>query len=162
MTPKKTISPENALARVAALCSRSEQAEHDIRIKLCNWGIQQDSIEKIITRLIDEKYIDEQRYAIAFTRDKFRFDGWGRIKIAYSLRNKHISSNVIENALAEIYDNEYIQSLEHLLRNKLRSLNKKNDIQKKASLLRFATSRGYEPGLIYSILPKIINCDEDF
>lgn len=162
MTEKKTISPENALARVAALCSRSEQAEHDIRVKLYNWGISQESTEKIIARLIEEKYIDEQRYAVAFTRDKFRFDGWGRIKIAYTLKGKHISNTVIENALVEIDEDEYVQALEHLLRNKLRSLNKKSDIQKKASLLRFAASRGYEQNLIYSILPKIINCDDEY
>lgn len=162
MNLKQPISPENALARVAALCSRCEQAEADIRKKLSDWGISRNNADKIIQRLIEEKYLDEERYATAFTRDKFRFDGWGRIKITYNLKMKQISSEYIENALSKIDDDEYLQTLERILRNKLRSVSDKDDVQKKASLLRFASSRGYEPNLIYRILPKIIKGEDEF
>ena len=162
MTPKKPLTPENALARAAALCSRSEHAEYDIRRKLNEWGITFASANDIIYRLISEKYIDEQRYATAFVRDKYRFDGWGRMKIVFALKSKHISDDAIENALTEIDEEEYAQALEKALRSKLRSLSGKSDLQKKASLVRFAASRGYEASLTYRIMPQIIECDEDF
>lgn len=162
MPTKKPLSPENALSRVAMLCSRCEQAEYDIRNKLKSWGIAEPDIETIINRLINEKYLNEERYALAFTRDKFRFEGWGRIKIAYHLKCKHFSQDVIDIALSEIDEGEYIRSLEHILQVKMRSLRGKEPIQAKASLLRFASSRGFEPNLIYQALSKLINCDDDY
>lgn len=159
--PKQPITPENALSRAAALCSRCEQAEWDIRKKLKDWSIPQDKADAIIDRLIDEKYLDEQRYATAFARDKFRFDGWGRIKIAFTLKNKHISASAIENALATIDEDDYLQSLKNALSAKLRTIKGKDNIHTKAALVRFAASRGYEPNLIYSVLPQIIHCDEE-
>ena len=162
MPTKKPLSPENALSRAAMLCSRCEQAEYDIRNKLKSWGIADPDIETIINRLINEKYLNEERYALAFTRDKFRFEGWGRIKIAYHLKCKHFSQDVIDIALSEIDEGEYIRSLEHILQVKMRSLRGKEPIQAKASLLRFASSRGFEPNLIYQALSKLINCDDDY
>lgn len=161
MPSKKPLSPENALARAAMLCSRCEQAEFDIRNKLKTWGISSGDIETIIDRLTREKYLDEERYAIAFTRDKFRFERWGRIKIAYHLKCKLISQHIIDKALSEIHETLYTQSLEHLLSQKARSLKGKEPIQIKASLLRFASSKGFEPELIYRLLPKFVNCEED-
>lgn len=156
------MSKENALYRVAALCSKCEQAEHDIRTKLKSWGISSYDIDTIIQRLIDEKYIDEERFAIAFTRDKFRFNGWGRLKIAYHLRLKHISQQAVDNAIADIEEEAYIQSLELILSSKLRTLKNKEPLQVKASLLRFASSRGFEPALICRLIPKFIDYhDED-
>ena len=162
MPIKKPISPENALSRAAMLCSRCEQAEYDIRNKLKSWGITDSDIENIINRLISENYLNEERFAIAFTRDKFRFEGWGRIKIAYHLKCKHVTQHVIDAALSEIDKNEYIQSLEHILQVKMRSLKGKEPILAKASLLRFASSRGFEPNLIYRVLPKFVNCDDEY
>ena len=85
MITRKTLSPENALVRMAALCSKCEQTEYDIRLKLKSWGISQNDIDTIINRLLQEKFIDEQRYATAFTRDKFHFAGWGKIKITFQI-----------------------------------------------------------------------------
>lgn len=158
---KRPISPENALARVAALCSRCEQAEWDIRKKLNDWGIAQDKADAIIDRLIDERYLDENRYANAYARDKFRFGGWGRIKIAFSLKNKHVSQSAINEAIATIDENVYLQALKHALSSKLRTIKDKDELQTKASLVRFAASRGYEPNLIYSVLPEIFHCNEE-
>lgn len=153
MTPP--LSEENALYRAAALCSRCEQAESDIRTKLKGWGISGDEAEKIITRLISEKYIDENRYAHAYCRDKFRFSSWGRVKIAFALRQKHISSEAIEAALAEIDENAYQDALQTTLRAKFRSLRGKEPAQVRASLYRFAASRGFEPNLVMSAITEI-------
>lgn len=158
---RKPISPENALYRAAALCSIGEQAENDIRIKLKNWGITPNDADKIISRLLDEKYISEERYARAFCRDKFRFGGWGKVKIAFSLKQKMISQDIIANALEEISDDDYKEALLKALKAKNKTLSYKEPAQARASLCRFAASRGFEPALIFSLLPQVIsNCDE--
>ena len=158
---KRYVSPENALYRLAALCSQGEQCEFDMRTKLRNWNIGESDADKIIDRLIDEKYIDETRYANAYCRDKFRFSGWGRIKIGYSLKQKRIDRNVISAALDAIDQDEYITMLRNILKSKMRLLEAREPIKAKASLIRFAASRGFESDLIFSILPEIINADDD-
>ena len=160
----KNISPENALHRIAALCSRSEQAEADIRKKLTSWGINSEDAENIIARLIEEKYLDEMRYAHAFVRDKFRFGGWGRTKIAYAMRQKHISADCIADALTEIDETEYIDTLLYALKSKLRAIAGKEPFLQRAALFRFAASRGFEPQIIgkaISSIMKTSNCDDD-
>lgn len=160
MRTKKPISVESAFAKAAALCSRCEQAESDIRRKLSDWGISQNDADNIIQKLIDHRFLDEVRFASAFTRDKFRFEGWGRIKISYNLKMKHISSHIIEEALALIDEEEYTATLKRILSTKMRTLTAKEPLQAKASLVRFAASRGFEPNLIYKYLPDFPDSDD--
>ena len=162
MIPKKPISIENALTRAAALCSHCEQAESDIRRKLLSWGLSSTDADKVIDRLIDERFLDNSRYASAFVRDKFRFEGWGRIKIAYQLKMKSIPPHIINEALSLIDDDEYIASLTRILHSKMRSLASKEPLQAKASLVRFAASRGFEPAPIYKHLPSQFGSDDEY
>lgn len=161
MISGKKLTPENALNRAAALCTRSEQAAGDIRTKLKSWGISTYDADNIIKRLKEERFIDEQRFAYAFVHDKFRFAGWGKIKIAYRLKSKQIPEQAINEALANIDDEAYTSALRHILKNKLPELKGKEPLQVKASLLRFAASRGFEPDLIYRILPEFINSNDE-
>ena len=94
-------TPAQALSALAALCSRGEQAESDLREKLRKWEVSPADADRIIQRLKEENFLSDERYARAFVRDKFRFNGWGRIKIAHALRQKHIDSQWIEQALAD-------------------------------------------------------------
>ena len=94
----KTLTPPEALHRAAALCSSSEHCIADIREKLSRWGIGEPDARTIVERLVQERFIDEGRYAIAFAKDKFRFSGWGRIKIRYALQQKRIGNSDIVNA----------------------------------------------------------------
>ena len=89
----KTLTPPEALHRSAALCSSSEHCIADIREKLSRWGIGEPDARTIVERLVQERFIDEGRYAIAFAKDKFRFSGWGRIKIRYALQQKRIGTS---------------------------------------------------------------------
>ncbi len=96
----KTLTPPEALHRAAALCSSSEHCIADIREKLSRWGIGEPDARTIVERLVQERFIDEERYAIALAKDKFRFSGWGRIKIRYALQQKRIGNSDIGNALS--------------------------------------------------------------
>ena len=100
--PRKLITPDNAFLRLATLCARCEQAEGDLRKKLHDWGLSASDANAVIARLKQEHYLDNERYARAYCRDKLRFNGWGRIKISYMLRGKGIEQEYIDAALAEI------------------------------------------------------------
>lgn len=162
MKTKKPISPENALARAAALCSRCEKAESDIRNKLSSWGISPNDADNITQKLIENRFLDEVRFASAFARDKFNLEGWGRVKIAYQLRMKRISSEAIEEALSHIDENEYISILKIILNAKMNSLASKDPIKAKAAVVRYASSRGFETNLIFKYMPDFPGCDDDF
>ena len=163
-TGKKPISAANALNSAAALCSRSEQASADIVKKLRDWGLAEADVAAVMERLVKEKFVDDGRYAVAFVRDKFRFNGWGRRKIAYGLRQKGVAQDLIDEAMDEITDEDYKAMLRHLLEGKARSLEGKEPRLAKASLLRFAASRGFEPEVFFPIVDKLAGggCDEDW
>ena len=116
----------------------------------------------VIARLKQEQYLDNERYAHAYCRDKLRFNGWGRIKINYMLRGKGIEQEYIDAALAEIDEEQYVSILDDALASKAKTLQGKSPDQLRASLLRFAASRGFEPGIIFEAVSRIISSsDED-
>ena len=145
---KINLTYEEALHKAAMLCSSGEKCEYDIREKLLSWKISESDTTKIINYLIQEKYLDEKRFAEFFVKDKFRFNKWGKIKIAYMLKQKRISSAVIQDALNSIDDDEYCSTLQELLQSKLKGLKYKDEYDKRAKLFRFAQSRGFESHLI--------------
>ena len=144
----KTLTPPEALHRAAALCSSSEHCIADIREKLSRWGIGEPDARTIVERLVQERFIDEGRYAIAFAKDKFRFSGWGRIKIRYALQQKRIGNS-------DIVNEAYTTRLADLLEKKSRSINDEDVEVRRSKLLRFAASRGCETELVFRILKEI-------
>lgn len=152
----KTLTPPEALHRAAALCSSSEHCIDDIRQKLTRWGIGTTDTQTIIERLVHERFIDEERYAIAFVRDKFRFACWGRIKMSYALQQKRIPGHLIAHALSHINNELYTTRLTALLQEKSRSITDENPETRRAKLFRFAASRGFESDLIFKAIKEIL------
>ena len=159
--PRKPITPDNAYLRLATLCARCEQAEGDLRKKLRDWGIASSDADAIIDRLKQERYLDNERYARAYCRDKLRFNGWGRIKIAFMLKGKGIEQEFIDAALAQIDEEQYVNILNEALEAKARSLKDKEPQQARASLLRFAASRGFESNLIFPAVSRLTPYNND-
>ncbi|MGQ8337391.1 regulatory protein RecX [Sunxiuqinia sp. A32] len=147
---------KEAYQKAAFLCSKSEKSSNKIKLKLIDWGLTEDESISIVEKLIEEKYINDERYASSFVRDKFRFNKWGKIKIAYHLKADRISSNAIDKALKEIDDSAYRNTLEKLLKEKTRKIKAVNQYDQKAKLFRFAQSRGFESDHIFSILDEIL------
>ena len=141
----KTLTPPEALHRAAALCSSSEHCIADIREKLSRWGIGEPDARTIVERLVQERFIDEERYAIALAKDKFRF----------SLQQKRIGNSDIVNALSLIDEEAYTTHLADLLEKKSRSINDEDVEVRRSKLLRFAASRGFETELVFRILKEI-------
>jgi regulatory protein len=141
-----------ALNKAMTLCSRQELCSEDVRNKLLIWGVVKDDIEKIISILIKENFLNESRYATAFVRDKFNYNKWGKIKITAHLRAKKLSPDIIRTALDLIDNEQYAEILRGLINDHRRSVKAKNQYDLKAKLLRYGLSKGFESSLLYDML----------
>src|ERR1035437_5331603 len=143
------------LDKAMAQCSHREFCIDDIRGKLSLWGLEKDDADKIIKTLIAEKFIDETRYSSAFVRDKFKYNKWGRVKIAAHLKSKKIPEDKINEALRSIDNDQYIKFLRGLLEGHRRTVKAKNKYDLKSKLLRYGLSKGFESNLLYDILNEL-------
>ena len=150
---------QKALHSAADKCSRQERCVSEIRKKLIKWELSDEEVEKAIAYLIREKFIDEDRFAAFYVRDKFRFNGWGRIKIRWQLRQKEVNSDCLEEALQLLDEESYMEKLAELLYNKRRQIKHKDVWQTKAALVRFGQSRGFEPDLVYQQVDHLLNAE---
>jgi regulatory protein len=147
-----TLLFDTALKRSMALCAGREMCRSDIKKKLSSWGLQEIDIERIIEKLVKEKFIDEERYSSAFVRDKFRYNKWGKVKIASTLKMKSIPAETINNAIGSIDDETYMTALRDMISSQRRKVKAKNQYDLKGKLLRFGLSRGFESHLLYDLL----------
>lgn len=147
---------KTAFNKSAALCAKQERCCCEIEDKLVLWEVDKVIIEKVISQLIDEKYIDENRFAGFYARDKFRFNKWGKQKIAWHLRRKKIDQEIIKDVLNKLDDRDYNETLFLLMKEKERGLPVNDPYKKKAALIRFAVSRGFEFDQIMKTLERLL------
>ena len=152
---KKECTVEEARLKAEAYCAMSEHCTDDVCRKLEQWGAPLSAYDSILEYLKKEKYVDDRRYAIAFVRDKYRFNQWGRIKIAQALRMKQIGSEEICQAMEEVDEAEYLDILTSAISRKLPTIKAVNDYERRGKLVRFAASRGYEVDKILHCLDRI-------
>ena len=147
--------PLKVADRMRALCSRREYCRKDILKKVMT-ALDGDAAkaEEVVGKLVEERYVDDRRYAAAFARDKASIAGWGAAKIRYMLAAKGVDREIIASALEEIDVNRADARLEKLMENKARSL--KDDPQRRVKLLRFGVGRGYGYDEVSSLLDRIL------
>ena len=121
----------------------SEQCCEDMRKKMRQWELPEGAEEQILARLVGERFIDEQRFARAFVRDKFRYNGWGRVRIEYELKRRKIAQRHIEEALEELSTEDQLETLRELIRKKRPTVKGKNEYEICGKLIRFALGRGF-------------------
>jgi regulatory protein len=141
-----------ALNRAMALCAGREICSYDINRKLIFRGLKDDEASKILNILIQDKFIDDERYALAFVKDKFRNNKWGRIKIGSALKMKRIPEEMIRNAMESINDEEYNNLLKSILAKQKKTIKAKNQFDLKGKLLRHCLAKGFESHLVYDLL----------
>jgi regulatory protein len=107
-------------------------------------GVEDADCEQIIEKLKEDNFLNEQRFCEFYVKDKFRFNGWGKIKIAYMLSLKKIDKQTVNQALEVINEDEYHEILKNLLASKSRSTKAASDYEKNSKLFKFALSRGFE------------------
>jgi regulatory protein len=143
---------KTVLSKAMAQCSRREFCYGEVRAKLDSWGLGDNDNEKIINVLIKENFINEERFARAFVRDKFNYNKWGKVKITSHLRVKNIPGDIIKTALETIDNDLYIRTLRDLISGHSRFVKAKNQYDLKAKLLRYGLSKGFESSLLYDLL----------
>lgn len=152
---RKQLNYREALLKATELCSHSEKCAFDIELKCREWQLSSEETTKVTEFLIQEKYIDHQRYANSFVSDKFKLNKWGKIKIAYPLRQKHLGNALIQSALDSLDDVIYLEVLSELLSVKAKTVKEKDPYSRRSKLLAFAQSRGFEVDLALKVMEKI-------
>jgi len=154
---KKEITEQEAFLQLATLCAQAEHCEKEMRDKLKRWDVDDAAQDRIIQRLISERYIDDERYAQAFVKDKIRYNKWGRRKVQQALWLKHIDPEIQQRVLDEIDDSEYLDVLRPLLRQKRNTVKAQSDYELNQKLVRFALGRGFT----FDIIRQCLDVDED-
>lgn len=158
MKAKKPITPEDAQARLEALCARAEHSSGEMAERLRRWQIGASDAERIIASLKAHRFVDDRRFARAYVTDKVKFARWGKRKVYQGLRTKRVAPEIIKEALSEIDSDMYESALEGLLKAKIAANRELTDTYEgRTRLYRFAASRGFEPQLCSSVLRRILN-----
>ncbi|HLN72749.1 MAG: regulatory protein RecX [Methylococcaceae bacterium] len=145
----------SAYLKATAICSRGETCSFDILEKLRKWGLEEAQAREVIDQLKAEKYIDDERFARAYVKDKFRFNHWGRQKIAYMLSSKRIGKEIQQAAFEEIEDESYSEELIKLIKSKEKSVKADDPFDKRNKLMRFAMARGFETDKIFKAFKEL-------
>jgi regulatory protein len=149
---KKDITEQEAYLQLAALCAQAEHCQQEMRDKMRRWELDEIVQNRIIDRLIKERYVDDERYARAFVKDKIRYNKWGRRKVQQGLWQKRIDADIQQRVLDEIDEKEYLDILRPLLKQKRKSIRAASDYELNQKLARFALSRGFTFDLIRQCL----------
>jgi regulatory protein len=152
---KKYFSKEETLQKAKQYCAYQERSHQEVKEKLYGFGLYKNDVEELMSLLIEENYLNEERFAIAFAGGKFRIKQWGKVKIKYELQQKKVSAYCIKKALAEIDEADYEKCLQKLAEAKLATLkNEKNIFTKKTKLKNYLMQKGYESNLVIEIVNK--------
>ena len=149
---KKEKTEQEAYLELAALCAQAEHCQQEMRDKMRRWEMDEAVQERVIGRLVKERYIDEERYTRAFVNDKIRYQKWGRRKIQQTLWMKRIDNDIQQCVLDEVDDEEYLDVLRPLLRQKRKTTKAQSDYELNQKLLRFALGRGFTFDIIRQCL----------
>ncbi|MBW6459786.1 MAG: RecX family transcriptional regulator [Bacteroidales bacterium] len=137
--------------KLCSYCAYQERCVSEVMDKLRQWKIDDDKAEKIIARLTEENFLNEERFARAFAGGKFRINKWGRVKISYELQRKQVPDHFIQLGIEEIDEEEYIETLRELLVKKDREIKEKDGFKKKQKLISFGVQKGYEFELVRKV-----------
>ena len=149
---KKNTDEKVALAKAEHYCAYQERSQQEVREKLYEWGMYPKGVENVIMHLIDGNFLNEERFANAYTIGKFRQNGWGKIKIKQGLKLKKVSDPLIKKALKSINEDEYLKMLQKVIHKKEALLSEKDPYKRRYKLHQYALSRGYENDLISDVL----------
>jgi regulatory protein len=153
----KITDPHLALVKMQGWCAYQERSQQDARDKLYELGMWTEAVEEIISQLIQDNFLNEERFACSFARGKFSIKKWGRIKIKQELKQKRVGEYCLKKAMKEIDETEYLNTLKKLIESKRLLIKESNKVKLKYKLLNYALSKGYESDLIYDVLNNMEN-----
>lgn len=156
MINNKYYSKEEALAKAKQYCAYQERSHGEVREKLYSFGLYKKDVDELLSELISDNYLNEERFALMYAGGKFRIKQWGRTKIKYALRQKQVSDYSIKKALAAIDETAYGETLQKLFDKKLQTLrSEKNIFTKKRKLQDYLMQKGFETDLIRQLMADL-------
>jgi regulatory protein len=156
----KEKTEEEAFLQLAALCANAEHCQYEMLEKMKRWELSEEAQARVMAQLIEERYVDDRRYARAFVKDKIRYSKWGRRKVQQGLWMKRIDKEIQDEVLNEIDEKEYLNVLKPLLKQKRKSIKANSDYELNQKLVRFAYGRGFTFEIIRQCL-DVSDIDED-
>ena len=152
----KNIGTQKAFEKIKYYCAYQERSHAEVKKKLYGFGLYKNEVELLMSQLIEENYLNEERFAMAFAGGKFRIKQWGKIKIKYELKQRQVSDYSIKIALSAIPDDDYEKTLQKLAAEKLATLKTEQNIfTKKSKLQNYLVGKGYEYNVVAEVLKNV-------
>ena len=152
--PAKPLTPDQVLDKMAKYCAYQERCVKDVRDKLKAFEISEEEKAKILDYLLDNRFVNDERFAKSFVRGKVNQSGWGVNKIRFHLIQKGIDKDIIEEALGQTDEEVYKQRLIEILKTKAKTVKVSNDFEKKRKLAAYAMQKGFEGSLVWEVLKE--------
>ncbi|MBB6240202.1 regulatory protein [Pedobacter sp. AK013] len=146
------LDKKQALVKAERFCVYQERSQKEVRYKLVEWGIRGDELEEIISELILNNFLNEERFAKSYASGKFNIKHWGRVKIKQGLKLKGVPDKILQKAIYSIDDDDYIQTIEKLALKKAEGLNENDLFKRKNKLMSYLQAKGFETDLILLVL----------
>jgi regulatory protein len=147
--PRKRFSPTEALAKIQHYCAYQERSHKEVKTKLYHYGLYESQVDEIMSQLITDGFLNEERFAKAFAGGKFRMKKWGKLKIRNELEFLGLTKNCIQRGLKEIEAADYSKTLKALIKKKSAEVKEENLFKKRDKIARFAIGKGYEPDMVW-------------
>lgn len=153
---KKKYSPTESLARIQRYCAYQERSHKEVKNKLFEYGLYSTQVDEIISQLITDGFLNEERFAKAYAGGKFRIKKWGRVKIKHELKALGLTKNCIQRGLNEIESSDYSKTLKTLIKKKATESTESNPFKKRDKIARFVIGKGYEAELVWEYVRDIL------
>ena len=153
----KQKTENEAYLTLAALCAQAEHCQWEMTEKMRRWELSDEAQARVMERLVRERYVDDERYARAFVKDKVRYNKWGRRKVEQALWQKHIDEDIRQRVLDEVDNEEYLTVLRPLLKQKRKTTKASSDYELNQKLVRFALGRGFG----FDIIRQCLDVDDE-
>lgn len=152
----KTKTADQALNALMRLCSKAEKSSGDALRLMYRWGVPIAERQGVLDKLVEMRFIDDTRYAEAYTREKSQLAGWGARKIAQNLYQKGVSKDIVAKTLAMLESDDQRAMLEKRLQRKLPTIKATTDYERRGKLLRYALSLGYDYDMVISVIDTLL------
>ena len=146
------LDKKQALAKAESFCVYQERSQKEVRGKLLDLGMRGDELEEIITDLILNNFLNEERFALNYASGKFNINHWGRVKIKQGLKLKGVLDKLVQKAIYSLDEDDYLLALEKLAVKKAESLNENDPFKRKMKLMSYLQAKGFETDLILLVL----------
>ncbi len=150
----KEFNEQRVFQKLSTLCAKAEHCQNDMLEKMRQWDMDEEAQARVMERLISEHFVDDERFTRAFVHDKLTYNQWGRRKIEQALWLKHVDKNTVKEVLEEVDDEEYINVLKPLLKQKRKGITGRNGYECNMKLMKWAMSRGFTMDVICECMKR--------